>query len=95
MNAPPSFRETPARSLTKTVSWRCCAILNSFIVLTWSTTSRPIVNAVAMNITGFFVFYLFERIWNRIQWGRISGSMTARKKETTTNTRMSIDHGES
>ena len=66
-----NFNETRVRSLTKTVSWRCCAVLNSFAVLTATTTSRPLINAIAMNVTGFFVFYFFERVWNQIGWGRI------------------------
>jgi uncharacterized membrane protein len=65
------FHETRVRSLTKTISWRCCAVMNSFAVLTATTSSRPLTNAIAMNVTGFFVFYLFERIWNQIHWGRI------------------------
>ena len=71
MNEGHPFRETRARSLTKTISWRCCAVLNSFAVLAATTSSRPLTNAIAMNITGFFVFYLFERLWNQIGWGRI------------------------
>ena len=65
-----NFQETRCRSLTKTVSWRACAVLNSFTILTLTPTARPITNAIAMNVTGFFVFYLFERLWNRVGWGR-------------------------
>ena len=66
-----SFEETRVRSLTKTVSWRCCAVLNSFSILMMTPTSHPLTNALAMNVTGFLVFYLFERIWNQIKWGRV------------------------
>lgn len=23
-----------------------------------------------MNVSGFVIFYLFERVWNRIHWGK-------------------------
>ena len=64
------FRETRTRSLTKTVSWRAVAVMNSFSILLVSPTDRPLANAVAMNITGFCVYYMFERVWNKIGWGR-------------------------
>ncbi|NND96607.1 MAG: DUF2061 domain-containing protein [Pirellulaceae bacterium] len=70
-NSVDGFEETRTRSLTKTVSWRCCAVLNSFTILVVTPTSRPIVNAIAMNVTGFCVFYFFERIWNQVAWGRL------------------------
>jgi uncharacterized membrane protein len=78
------FRETRLRSFTKTITWRSCALTNSYLVLLASTSTQPLVNALAMNVTGFLLFYLFERVWNLIHWGRIplemSGSGTA---ETT------------
>jgi len=69
-----NFKETRVRSLTKTVSWRCVAVVNSFTILTMTPTDRPLTNAIAMNISGFLVFYFFERIWNIIKWGRVHES---------------------
>jgi uncharacterized membrane protein len=75
------FRETRLRSFTKTITWRSCAVTNSYFVLLVSTSSQPLVNALAMNVTGFLLFYFFERIWNLVHWGKIplgaSGSGTA------------------
>jgi len=65
------FVETRTRSLTKTFVWRSFAVLNSFTILTLLPGSRPIVNAVAMNVTGFVLFYLFERGCNLVRWGRV------------------------
>lgn len=62
--------ETKKRSLTKTVVWRIIAILNSFLVLTFMHFETNIGNAIAMNITGFFIYYFYERIWNFIRWGK-------------------------
>lgn len=37
-------------------------------------TDRPLSNAIAVNISGFLVFYFFERIWNIIKWDRVHES---------------------
>jgi uncharacterized membrane protein len=46
------------------------AILNSFLVLTVNVTDNNFLNALYMNITGFIVYYFFERIWNKIKYGK-------------------------
>ena len=65
------FIETKKRTILKTISWRLIAILNSFLVLTVNLTNNNLLNALYMNITGFVVFYVFERIWNKIKYGRL------------------------
>lgn len=65
------FIETKKRTILKTISWRLVAILNSFLVLTVNLTDNNFLNALYMNITGFVVFYVFERIWNKIKYGRL------------------------
>ena len=66
------FVETKKRTILKTFSWRVVAILNSFLVLTVNITDNNFLNALYMNITGFIVYYFFERIWNTIKYGRIT-----------------------
>jgi uncharacterized membrane protein len=66
------FVETKKRTILKTFSWRVVAILNSFLVLTVNITDNNFLNALYMNITGFIVYYFFERIWNKIKYGRIT-----------------------
>jgi len=66
------FVETKKRTILKTFSWRVVAILNSFLVLTVNVTDNNFLNALYMNITGFIVYYFFERIWNKIKYGRIT-----------------------
>jgi uncharacterized membrane protein len=65
-----NIKETKKRTIYKTASWRIVAILNSFLVLTFSWTTDNLVNALLMNATGFAVFYIFERIWTKIKYGR-------------------------
>ena len=62
--------ESKKRTLFKTISWRLVAILNSFLVLTFQITDSNFLNAIYMNITGFFIYFVFERIWSNINYGR-------------------------
>ena len=65
-----SFKETRGRSLTKTATWRVIAVLNSYLVLVGLELDSHFQSAIAINITGFSVFYVFERVWDQISWGR-------------------------
>lgn len=65
------FKETKKRTLIKTISWRLVAILNSFLILTLTLTDSNLLNALYMNITGFIVYYFFERLWNKLNYGKI------------------------
>lgn len=65
------FKETKKRSIYKALSWRVVAILNSWSVLALVITDSSFWNAILMNLTGFFLYFGFERIWNKIKYGRI------------------------
>ena len=60
------------RSLVKTISWRLtgtfCTFLISFIILGDITTSSTI--ALIQLILNTIMFYIHERIWNIIKWGK-------------------------
>ena len=61
------------RSLVKTISWRLtgtfCTFLISFIILGDITASSTI--ALIQLIFNTVMFYIHERIWNIIKWGRV------------------------
>jgi uncharacterized membrane protein len=65
--------DTIIRSLAKTISWRLtgtfCTFLISFIILGDITTSSTI--ALIQLIFNTIMFYIHERIWNIIKWGRL------------------------
>ena len=63
--------ETKKRTLFKTLSWRMVAVINSFLILSFNITDNNFLNALYMNITGFIVYFAFERIWSKINYGRI------------------------
>jgi len=65
------FKETKKRSIFKAISWRVVAVLNSWTVLSLMITKSNFWNAIIMNISGFIFFYIFERVWNKIKFGRI------------------------
>ena len=64
------FKETKKRSIFKSISWRFVAILNSWTVLSLSYVESNILNALIMNLSGFVLFYVFERMWNSIKYGK-------------------------
>jgi uncharacterized membrane protein len=64
------IKETKKRTTIKAITWRLVAILNSWGILTLSFASSNFINALLMNVTGFFAFYFFERMWSRIEYGR-------------------------
>ena len=65
------YGETKTRTIIKTTVWRIFATLNSFLILYASISHKHIWNAIFMNITGFFVYYFYERIWNSIPYGKV------------------------
>jgi uncharacterized membrane protein len=60
--------ETKKRSLFKTILWRIIATANSYLVLCIGM-KNILFSALLMNLTGFFVYYFYERIWSKIKWG--------------------------
>ena len=64
------FKETKLRTIFKSISWRILAFINSWVILLISSTSSSFLNALLMNISGFILFYFFERIWNKIKYGK-------------------------
>jgi len=64
------FCESRTRSIYKSISWRIVAFLNSWFILSTQISDINIINALLMNITGMTIFYGFERIWNKIKYGK-------------------------
>ncbi len=64
--------ETAARSLLKSVTYRVLIIISIFIVTLLATgklaSALQITGITA--ITGTIIYYLHERVWSLIRWGR-------------------------
>ena len=67
--------ETKKRSLVKSTTYRIVVVLTDFTVLYLLTgkTDISVVFTVISNTYTWIFYYLHERIWNKISWGRISG----------------------
>ena len=74
-------KDSPQRSVLKALSWRLIAsgstFIISFTIFTQTTTTafREVLGAVSL-ITGvdiiakLVLYYLHERVWTNIQWGK-------------------------
>jgi uncharacterized membrane protein len=57
--------------MVKAIFWRFAATANSYIILELlNKKSSNLKLAIVMNITGLVIFYSYERIWNKIKWGK-------------------------
>ena len=64
--------DQPIRSLAKAVSWRVTGTIDTFII-SWLITGEPLLaSGIALTeiMTKVFLFWLHERVWNRITWGK-------------------------
>lgn len=68
----PSFSEKPQRAAIKSVTWKIIATLITLFTLYFFTReiSISIKITIAEAVLGLVFFYIHERIWNRIGWGK-------------------------
>ena len=66
------FYETKTRTVVKAILWRIVATL-----ITWGTVyyytrklSESIELTIVAAVIGIIAYYIYERVWNRIQWGK-------------------------
>ncbi len=64
--------EHPKRSLVKALTWRVIAFLVTIIAIYIYTNDikESLVVGIAANVIKIFLYYLHERIWNKIEFGR-------------------------
>jgi uncharacterized membrane protein len=64
--------ETHARSILKAVTYRVLIIISVFIIIYWQTGKLDTAAAITgiTTITGTTIYYLHERVWSRVKWGR-------------------------
>lgn len=64
--------ETHSRTVMKTVSWRIVATLTTGIIV-YIFTEEILLSLGVIGVEGLtkiFFYYLHERIWNMVQWGK-------------------------
>lgn len=65
--------ETKTRTFIKTIIYRLWEILTTYLLLlimgqSWDQALLP---TIIINVVWMVAYYVYERIWNKIQWGRI------------------------
>ena len=62
------------RSIAKTVIWRLTGSFSTFIISYLILGSFSIAGSIAIIqiIANTLLYYLHERVWNKIDWGRIN-----------------------
>jgi len=65
--------DKPWRSIAKSLSWRATGTADT-IVVSWIVTGE-LTLAVSIGgievVTKMCLYYLHERLWNRVSWGRV------------------------
>ena len=65
--------DKPWRSFAKSVSWRATGTFDT-IMVSWLVTGQ-LKLALSIGgvevITKMVLYYLHERLWNRVSWGRV------------------------
>ena len=67
------MKETKFRSLTKTIIWRVIATLITWLVIYIFTKeiSQSLIITVIAALVSMLAYYIHERIWNNIKWGKL------------------------
>lgn len=67
--------DRPIRSLAKAISWRVTGSLDTMLLSWFFTKSLTIAAAIGLTevVTKMVLYYLHERVWNRISLGRAQG----------------------
>ena len=69
------MKVTKSRSLVKALTWRTTGTLDTFLI-SFLITKQPFIAASIASVevlTKIVLYYLHERAWNKIQWGRRNG----------------------
>jgi uncharacterized membrane protein len=64
--------ETHGRSIAKAISWRATGSLDTFVLAVLITGSSTLAGGVALAevLTKTALYYLHERVWALIRWGK-------------------------
>ncbi|MCW1949740.1 MAG: DUF2061 domain-containing protein [Octadecabacter sp.] len=64
--------DTPKRTLTKALIWNLIGLFSMAVVGLIATGSMAVGGAMALvnAVLGLSMYVLYERVWNRVNWGR-------------------------
>lgn len=64
--------DSASRSLVKAISWRITGTIDTFII-SWLITGQILLaSSIAATevVTKIFIYWIHERLWNKVSWGR-------------------------
>lgn len=66
--------DTKMRSITKTITWRIWSFLVLAVIglILGLSTNDAVEWAIVTNILFVLIHYVHERVWNRINWGKVA-----------------------
>jgi uncharacterized membrane protein len=66
--------ESRRRSLVKTVIYRIWVLITTYVMLlaTGQNLESAVIPTLIINTVWMASFYVYDRIWARISWGRIT-----------------------
>lgn len=69
------MRDSHPRSLAKGVSWRTLGTVDTIVLsfLVTGNVEHSVKIGLTEVITKIFIYYLHERVWDKISWGRMHG----------------------
>jgi uncharacterized membrane protein len=64
--------DQPKRSIVKTISWRLTGSSATFLIAFLLTGNFAIAGVIGVTqmISNTILYYVHERIWNKISWGQ-------------------------
>ena len=67
------MNSTKQRSLAKSITWRLIAIISTFLIIYFMTKDTMFATSVTVvsNIINFILYYVHERVWLTVKWGRL------------------------
>ena len=65
------LNDTAARSVVKTVTWRVTGSTATFLIAYTMTGNFAVAGVIGVTqmISNTILYYIHERVWNRIVWG--------------------------
>ena len=72
-NKMPRYIEKSSRAFLKALTWRVTATLDTIIISLIVTGALDTALQIGFLefITKFFIYYIHERVWNKVNFGRI------------------------
>jgi uncharacterized membrane protein len=71
-------RDGHLRSIVKAASWRTAGTIDTFVLGFFFTGSAKLAGSIALTevLTKLALYYLHERAWDRLSWGRAKQART-------------------